>query len=165
MRVWDLRAPGCQRAYESRAAVNTVVLHPNQGELISGVRMEPAWAHGCTCNHMREVSSNQGGLLLPYHLHIRCGGWSCTCCMHNSPSRVALDDAGDQTGHIRVWDLTASACSCELVPEIGTAVRSLTVALDGSMIVAANNHGTCYVWRMMRGACTATCQRIISVAA
>jgi target of rapamycin complex subunit LST8 len=59
--------------------------------------------------------------------------------------------AGDQTGHIRVWDLTASACSCELVPEIGTAVRSLTVALDGSMIVAANNHGTCYVWRMMRG--------------
>ena len=36
MRIWDLRAPGCQRAYESRAAVNTVVLHPNQGELISG---------------------------------------------------------------------------------------------------------------------------------
>lgn len=25
-----LRAPGCQREYESRAAVNTVVLHPNQ---------------------------------------------------------------------------------------------------------------------------------------
>ena len=93
MRVWDLRAPGCQRAYESRAAVNTVVLHPNQGELISG----------------------------------------------------------DQTGHIRVWDLTANACSCELVPEIGTAVRSLTVAMDGGMMVAANNHGTCYVWRMMRG--------------
>lgn len=39
MRVWDLRAPGCQRAYESRAAVNTVVLHPNQGELISGTHV------------------------------------------------------------------------------------------------------------------------------
>jgi G protein beta subunit-like protein len=25
------------------------------------------------------------------------------------------------------------------------------VALDGSMVVAANNHGTCYVWRMLRG--------------
>ncbi len=36
MRVWDLRTPGCQREYGSRAAVNTVVLHPNQGELISG---------------------------------------------------------------------------------------------------------------------------------
>jgi WD40 repeat protein len=37
VRVWDLRSPGCQREYGSRAAVNTVVLHPNQGELISGV--------------------------------------------------------------------------------------------------------------------------------
>ncbi|EFJ46224.1 hypothetical protein VOLCADRAFT_81959 [Volvox carteri f. nagariensis] len=98
VRVWDTRSQVCQRTYESRAAVNSVVLHPNQGELISG----------------------------------------------------------DQTGHIRVWDLTASACSCELVPEIGTAVRSLTVALDGTMIVAANNNGTCYVWRMMRGASLTT---------
>lgn len=36
VRIWDMRAPGCQREYESRAAVNTVVLHPQQGELISG---------------------------------------------------------------------------------------------------------------------------------
>ena len=36
IKIWDLRAPGCQREYASRAAVNTVVLHPNQGELISG---------------------------------------------------------------------------------------------------------------------------------
>ncbi len=40
-----------------------------------------------------------------------------------------------------MWDLTANACSCELVPEVGTAVRSLTVALDGSLVVAANNAG------------------------
>ncbi|KAL4442733.1 hypothetical protein ABPG77_006727 [Micractinium sp. CCAP 211/92] len=93
VKIWDLRAPGCQREYESRAAVNSVVLHPNQGELISG----------------------------------------------------------DQHGNIRVWDLTANACSCELVPEVGTAVRSLTVAMDGSLVVAANNSGTCYVWRAMRG--------------
>jgi G protein beta subunit-like protein len=30
------------------------------------------------------------------------------------------------------------------------------VALDGSMVVAANNHGTCYVWRMLRGATMTT---------
>ena len=48
---------------------------------------------------------------------------------------------GDQHGNIRVWDLTANACSCELVPEVGTAVRSLSVALDGSLVVAANNQG------------------------
>lgn len=64
--------------------------------------------------------------------------------------------SGDQHGNIRVWDLTANACSCELVPEVGTAVRSITVALDGSLVVAANNAGTCYVWRMMRGASLTT---------
>lgn len=36
VKIWDLRAPGCQREYASRGAVNSVVLHPNQGELISG---------------------------------------------------------------------------------------------------------------------------------
>ena len=30
VKIWDLRAPGCQRDYESKAPVNTVVLHPNQ---------------------------------------------------------------------------------------------------------------------------------------
>jgi hypothetical protein len=37
------------------------------------------------------------------------------------------------------------------VPEVDTAVRSLTVMWDGSLVVAANNNGTCYVWRLLRG--------------
>jgi target of rapamycin complex subunit LST8 len=36
IKLWDLRAPGCQREYECIAPVNTVVLHPNQAELLSG---------------------------------------------------------------------------------------------------------------------------------
>jgi WD40 repeat protein len=35
--------------------------------------------------------------------------------------------------------------------QVGTAVRSLSCATDGSMVVAANNSGTCYVWRLQRG--------------
>ncbi|CAD6256520.1 unnamed protein product [Miscanthus lutarioriparius] len=65
--------------------------------------------------------------------------------------------SGDQNGNIRVWDLAANSCSCELVPEVDTAVRSLTVMWDGSMVVAANNHGTCYVWRLLKGTQTITC--------
>jgi len=90
IKIWDLRAPGCQRNYECSGPVNTVVLHPNQGELISG----------------------------------------------------------DQNGNIRVWDLTANACSRELVPDGETAIRSLTVASDGSKVVAANNLGKCFVWKL-----------------
>lgn len=36
IKISDLRAPGCQREDESRAAVSSVVLHPNQTELMSG---------------------------------------------------------------------------------------------------------------------------------
>ena len=36
VKIWDMRAPGFVREFISRAPVNTVVLHPNQGELISG---------------------------------------------------------------------------------------------------------------------------------
>eukprot|EP01025_Chloroclados_australasicus_P050222 TRINITY_DN5750_c0_g1_i14.p1 TRINITY_DN5750_c0_g1~~TRINITY_DN5750_c0_g1_i14.p1 ORF type:complete len:309 (+),score=31.33 TRINITY_DN5750_c0_g1_i14:39-965(+) len=93
VKLWDLRSRSYSRSYESRAAVNTVVLHPNQGELISG----------------------------------------------------------DQNGNIRVWDLQANACTCELVPEVGTAIRSLSIAVDGSLVVAANNNGICFVWRTMKG--------------
>jgi G protein beta subunit-like protein len=36
VRIWDPRASGSQRDYDARAAVNSVALHPNQGELIAG---------------------------------------------------------------------------------------------------------------------------------
>ena len=36
IKIWDLRAPSCERNYNVGSAVNTVALHPNQAELISG---------------------------------------------------------------------------------------------------------------------------------
>lgn len=36
VKIWDPRVQGPQRDYESRAGVNAVALHPNQGELVSG---------------------------------------------------------------------------------------------------------------------------------
>jgi len=54
-------------------------------------------------------------------------------CVALNPAQGELI-SGDQMGNIRVWDLTANACSCELVPEVGTAVRSISIALDGSQV-------------------------------
>eukprot|EP00013_Stygamoeba_regulata_P022311 CAMPEP_0177647668 /NCGR_PEP_ID=MMETSP0447-20121125/10423_1 /TAXON_ID=0 /ORGANISM="Stygamoeba regulata, Strain BSH-02190019" /LENGTH=305 /DNA_ID=CAMNT_0019150269 /DNA_START=130 /DNA_END=1047 /DNA_ORIENTATION=+ len=90
VKIWDLRAAGCQRDYDCGAAVNTVCLHPNQAELI----------------------------------------------------------CGDQNGNIRVWDLAANECSRELQPGGEVAIRSVVVASDGSSCCAANNTGTCFLWKL-----------------
>lgn len=36
IKIWDLRAPGCQRSFDGQAPINSVALHPSQAELISG---------------------------------------------------------------------------------------------------------------------------------
>ncbi|KAI9470051.1 MAG: WD40-repeat-containing domain protein [Benjaminiella poitrasii] len=57
----------------------------------------------------------------------------------------------DQNGAVKIWDLTAHACTHELVPEEGVPMRSVTVASDGSMLIAVNNKGNCYVWKLPTG--------------
>ncbi|KAF1799452.1 WD40-repeat-containing domain protein [Mucor lusitanicus] len=57
----------------------------------------------------------------------------------------------DQNGAVKIWDLTAHSCTHELVPEEGVPMRSVTVASDGSMLIAVNNKGNCYVWKLSNG--------------
>lgn len=90
VKVWDVRSPSVQRNYKHHCAVNEVVIHPNQGELIS-------------CDH---------------------------------------------DGNIRIWDLGENQCTHHLIPEDDVPINSLSVASDGSMLVAGNNKGNCYVWKM-----------------
>lgn len=90
VKVWDVRTPSVQRNYKHHCPVNEVVIHPNQGELIS--------------------------------------------C--------------DQDGNIRIWDLGENQCTHHLIPEDDVPINSLSVASDGSMLVAGNNKGNCYVWKM-----------------
>ncbi|RKO95334.1 WD40 repeat-like protein, partial [Caulochytrium protostelioides] len=79
IKIWDVRAPGVQREYDLKTPVHDVIIHPNQGELISA----------------------------------------------------------DQSGAVRVWDLGQNACTHALIPEDDVPVRSVTMASDGSMLVAA----------------------------
>ena len=81
VKIWDLRSPNVQRDYNHGSAVNDVVIHPNQGEVIS--------------------------------------------C--------------DQAGSVKIWDLGENANTHTLIPEEEVPTRSVTVANDGSMLVAGNN--------------------------
>ncbi|KAF8321272.1 WD40 repeat-like protein [Clavulina sp. PMI_390] len=53
----------------------------------------------------------------------------------------------DQAGVIRQWDLAENACTLELAPG-DIPIRSISVAFDGSCLVAGNNKGRVYVWKI-----------------
>lgn len=59
IKIWDARAPGIQRDYELKTPVNEVLIHPNQGELVSadqsgGVRVWDLGENQCTSEFIPE---------------------------------------------------------------------------------------------------------------
>lgn len=85
VKLWDPRTTSVQRHFKHGAAVNDVVVHPNQGDLIS--------------------------------------------C--------------DQTGCIKLWDLKENSCTGMWANEEEIAIHTISVASDGSMLVAGNNEVSC----------------------
>lgn len=65
--------------------------------------------------------------------------------IHPNQGEVISCDYG---GNVRVWDLSENQCTHQLIPEDNVPVRSVSVASDGSMVVAGNNNGNVYVWKM-----------------
>ena len=47
IKIWDMRAPGCQREFESGSPLNTVMLHPNQAELGAYLRKSAHVSAAC----------------------------------------------------------------------------------------------------------------------
>lgn len=69
VKIWDMRAPGFVREFLSRAPVNTVVLHPNQGELISGKVSDP-------CNHPLRTHASILPQIVLSEMEFGCNAWS-----------------------------------------------------------------------------------------
>ncbi|KAI0314265.1 WD40 repeat-like protein [Amylostereum chailletii] len=66
-------------------------------------------------------------------------------CVH--PNQGELISC-DQAGRIKQWDLSDNICTHELTPAGDVPIRSVTLASDGSCLVAGNNKGKCYVWKI-----------------
>ncbi|KAI5122908.1 hypothetical protein M0805_007586 [Coniferiporia weirii] len=66
-------------------------------------------------------------------------------CIH--PNQGELISC-DQAGSIKLWDLSENVCMLDLAPAGDVPIRSVTIASDGSCLVAGNNKGKCYVWKI-----------------
>jgi len=66
-------------------------------------------------------------------------------CVHPNQGELITCD---QSGSIKQWDLSANVCSHELKPDGNIPIQAISLASDGSCLVAANHKGHCYVWRI-----------------
>jgi G protein beta subunit-like protein len=57
IKIWDLRAPGCQRNYVCKAPVHSLSLHPNQAELISGDQLGRVKVWDLTANKSIDIDT------------------------------------------------------------------------------------------------------------
>ncbi|KAG8931524.1 TOR complex subunit lst8 [Tulasnella sp. 419] len=66
-------------------------------------------------------------------------------CIH--PNQGELISC-DQAGSIKQWDLSENVCTLELAPAGDVPIRSVSIASDGSCLVAGNNKGKVFVWKI-----------------
>ncbi|KAG9040239.1 TOR complex subunit lst8 [Tulasnella sp. JGI-2019a] len=66
-------------------------------------------------------------------------------CIH--PNQGELISC-DQSGAVKQWDLTENTCTLELAPAGDVPIRSVTIASDGSCLVAGNNKGKIFIWKL-----------------
>mmetsp|Transcript_16050 Transcript_16050/g.21210 ORF Transcript_16050/g.21210 Transcript_16050/m.21210 type:complete len:277 (+) Transcript_16050:103-933(+) len=59
IKIWDLRTPNCQMTHEVKSSVNTVQLHPNQGEIISGDQDGMVISWDLTADKAMQISSQK----------------------------------------------------------------------------------------------------------
>jgi G protein beta subunit-like protein len=55
---------------------------------------------------------------------------------------------GDEDGYLKVWDLTSNTCTQELYLDGRNPIRSVAIACDGSIAIAANNRGKVFICKL-----------------
>ena len=53
---------------------------------------------------------------------------------------------GDQSGRVRIWDLTENVSKELYVDSEEVPIRSLAISKNAKKLVAGNNQGTCFIW-------------------
>ncbi|KAJ1724038.1 TOR complex subunit lst8 [Coemansia erecta] len=84
---------------------------------------------------------------------------SCKRILHNGSivNDIAIHPDGrqeliiscDQNGAVRVWSWRRQEVLCQVIPESDVAVRSVAVSPNGQLIVAGNNLGQVFAYRLI----------------
>ncbi|KAJ1958951.1 TOR complex subunit lst8, partial [Dipsacomyces acuminosporus] len=64
-------------------------------------------------------------------------------------SRQELIASCDQQGTVRIWSWRRQEILCQVVPQPDVAVRSVAISPNGQLVVAGNNLGQVFVYRLV----------------
>ncbi|KAI8322568.1 WD-repeat protein pop3 [Martensiomyces pterosporus] len=64
-------------------------------------------------------------------------------------SRQELIASCDQKGTVRIWSWRRQEIMCQVVPQPDVAVRSVAISPNGQLVVAGNNMGQVFVYRLV----------------
>lgn len=134
VKIWDIRAPGCQRHYESRGPINTVALHPNQGELVSGdqngnIRVWDLAADACSSELVPE-------------------GDTAVQSISFSPDATSLV-AANSKGNCYFWNPRFDyAPVTSFAAHPGSYILKCKISPDGRLLATTSSDKTARLWKM-----------------
>ena len=186
IKIWDPRAgTSCVCDFDARKAVNTVVLHPNQGELISGdntgaIRVWDLAANKCSSELVPEgdtpISSVavalDGSLVAAGNFNGNCYFWSpgeeyvpvkklrahrayITACRLSPDSRYFATASSDRT--LKLWNTHDFSLAATLSGH-SRWVWDAAFSADSSFIVTASSDQTAKLWDIDGGCVVRTYQ-------
>jgi target of rapamycin complex subunit LST8 len=134
VKIWDIRAPGAQRDYDNRkVAINSAVLHPNQGEVIFGDQNGKVKVWDLTSDRITQEITPEADV------GIRSVAIS---------SDASLVTAGNSTGNVYVWKLDA-ASKFEPINKIqahSDYVLTVKISPDVKYICTTSADHKCKIW-------------------
>ena len=84
-----------------------------------------------------------------YMRNLSNNGIMVNCAVLN-PNQVEVV-FGDQSGKIKIWDLTTNTTRDLFEDQEEIGIRSLCIANNSSKLVAGNSAGICYIWNSQNG--------------
>ncbi|GMM31371.1 TOR complex subunit [Martiniozyma asiatica (nom. inval.)] len=141
VKVWDVRAPSVQREYRHSSAVNEVVIHPNQGEVIScdSTGLVRVWDLGENkCTHELLTSEDISVE------SISVGSDGCKLV------------AGNNRGDIYVWDMESGVDSTVINTGVtfkghSKYITRVLISGDCRHLATCSADHTCRVWNLDGG--------------
>jgi len=136
VKIWDMRARGAQQEYSAHAAVNSVVLHPNQREIIIGdqsgrILVWDLMANDCS----RELIPEEGDMPA-----IR------SVIMTPDGSRML---AANNKGKVYVYDYDMAAYNpAKMLDAHDTYILNMACSPDGTMLATMSADHTSKIWRL-----------------